>query len=314
MNRVYRSLAFAALSLTASAAQAVTSFCFVPGGSGGSRFIHVDTPKILAQKGIPFTTFHTDKDGPVLARAERLRVQFEQRLQQDPDFRCHLLASSYGGLTARFAYRHLSVRHPKLGIRPLADFIDTYTSLQSTNTGVEYIRPYAKIQNGEPNNAMQLTPEYVEMFTNPAYAGTYSPLPDAIPNYNFRTFVLAKREVIRFDESLIYRPIIKWLLAHDRVPMTDGLLTLDQQVGGFIIADLHLPHGFFNWKTPRKVGFTNIEFYEMYWNFLQKQAATPAQQQNELSPLEEFRDQLRARGIYSDPANNGPVGPIKPDL
>jgi hypothetical protein len=280
------------LGLAAShGAIAADAICFVPGGSGGSDFIHEEAPKKLAKDHVLFVPFKNGTQGTVQQRAQVFMGLVSKKLAKDPDFRCHLATSSYGGYVARYAYSHLTVQHPTQGTIPFAKIVLSITALQSINYGVPGLEARAKMVNGVPNEEMELSVDYAKHFNSPTFPETYSPWPTTIPVYSVRTFSPNRNEAIRLEHYFLYPLLTKALVARGLNPEHDGIAPLQTQNAGFTLADLHLPHGFFNWESKRTPLYI-LDFYRAFWFYLQNQNARG---------LQMFRDTMKAAGVYREP-------------
>jgi hypothetical protein len=279
--------------VTSLRAQAKDYLCFTPGAHGGGDFIQEDIAPKLAKRGVPFFPFATGPVGTVQDRAVILGKIVSEQLAKDPDFRCHLVGHCYGGIVARYAYNHIRVQHPTRGEIPLSDIVLSYTSLQSPQHGTPLGDQRGKFVDGIPDVPMEMSEGYSARFNSPDYPETYSPLPTGIPVYSYRTSIHTPLQSVRPDAFLGFIPLQLTLLREGRDTRNDGLIPLDSQAAGHVLADLELPHSFFAVKRHEAllIPLTSVDFFVQHWKFL-----------NSTDPLREetLRAFLRSKHVLNE--------------
>jgi hypothetical protein len=104
--------------------------CFIPGVGGMTDLLRDDLPVQMRARGVALHAYDVAvKGGNIEAKAQRFARHLESELRANPSFRCHTFAHSMGGIVGRYALAHLTVTHPKLGRRPMREFIPTFTSV-----------------------------------------------------------------------------------------------------------------------------------------------------------------------------------------
>lgn len=246
--------------------------CFVPGASGGtSGQLSTWTTKLIPA-GVPFLPFVTGTKGSVQYRAQMVVDTLEKKLQEDPDLQCHMVGLCFGAIVGRYAYHHLYVMHPQKGLIPIKDLVISYTSLEAPHLGTPladaWVSKASKLVN---SGAFQMGEGQMSAFNDPE-SPFYSPIPEDIPVYSYATITDSPRESIdKGNRYWGYRKLSQMLRQSGRMRIHDGVVPLGSQYAGVVIAELHLPHGFFSADFYKKNSFTAFDFYRLHWDFLQDQ-------------------------------------------
>jgi len=261
----------AAVSLQAHAIN--LSFCYIPGAGGGDANSFEIFPRELAQRGVPFKGFDVRNKGSIQFHAQVFRDLLQAELARDPDFRCHVLGFSQGGLVARYAIAHLIVQHPLLGARPLSDFVIALTTLSSPHFGTPLPRLIERTGIPIDEGESQLRDDRIHIFNEPAYPDTYSPEIPGIVYSSFRTWLGSASEATNTAKKFSFRMIFNDLQGRGLDPRNDSVVPFETQGFGKVLGDLRLPHGYFSKDYGIRPG--PVDFYVHYWEYLAGLRAEP---------------------------------------
>jgi len=262
----------AALSPSSVAREA---FCYIPGAGGGGKFAMEDVPRILNSRRTPFVAFDVGKVGDILSRARIFAALLSQELKADPDFRCHVLAYSMGGITIRYAVNHLRV--PDVAARrnrPLKELIASITTLSTPHRGTPLALLGRELNLPVGEGELQLADDTMEMFNSPSYPATYSPIPQDVPFYSFRTWVAdasATPDPLKFAS---FNVLTEFLRAAGMDVRNDSVIPTESQGAGRVLGDLEIPHDY--WANGAGYLPSPTQFYGYYWHWLHGRVANPA--------------------------------------
>jgi hypothetical protein len=259
-----------ALLLSAPVARAerpTYPLCFVPGMSGGSTFLYETLPSSLLAKGIDFLPFHITFKARIEIRARILTHQLSEQLKINPDFKCHLMAHSLGGLVARYALTHLHLVHPTRGKIPLTEVILSVTTVSTPHRGtplggmLDRFLPAFAADAG----AVQMSEQNVAPFNEPGHL-LYSPMVPGLPYYSYRSYLeecsLCPGKMARMG----FRTLSRILGLQHKDPRNDFIVPIESQGYGRVLGDIRVPHSYFDRDLGVKPGVA--EFYEGHWRFV----------------------------------------------
>jgi hypothetical protein len=248
--------------------------CYIPGAGGGGDSAMREVPATLSKRGIPTLSFDVGDTGSIQNRARIFTALLMQEIKKDPEFRCHVLAYSMGGVTIRYALNHLRV--PDMNQRrnrPVTDFVASVTSFSVPHCGT----PLARLGRGLPIGEAeeQLSDDRMIAFNSPAYPETYSPIVEGIPFYSFRTWVDSAwktPDALKHAGWNLLTDTLRLMGVDDR---SDGVVPLQSQGFGQILADIRVPHDYFANGAGLTPGPANV--YGWYWHWLHGRVKTPLQ-------------------------------------
>ena len=256
-------------SARAAASNEHLSLCFIPGAGGGEHYTLEIVPREVSERGVPMSAFAVGFGGTVQTLAARFIELLEKKLATDPNFKCHMVGYSMGGLTMRYAASHLKVQHPTLGLIPVSNLMKTMTSISTPHRGTPLSRILKTYFGVVDVGVDQLSEENVKPFNDPG-SESYSPAVEGIPFYSYLSHIDAPSESVSFLEQLGFNGILQDYtrrgIADTR---NDGIVPTASQNFGQVVADIHVPHLYFGSKVKSEPSLP--DFYELHWKFLNGQ-------------------------------------------
>lgn len=241
--------------------------CFIPGVGGMTDLLAEDLPAQLAVRGVRFRAYDVAvKRGNIQAKAERFARHLERELRADPEFRCHGMAHSMGGIVGRYALAHVEVIHPTRGRIPLREILPTFTTVSTPHRGTPFADLLHRYFPWVNPAATQLSEAEIETFNDPRFPETYSPEMPGTRYFSYRSFVRSAKQTLNPLEYLGFALLWVDLLTRHRDPFNDGVIPLDAQVFGEVLGDIEKPHAYFADRT--RLNPPAAEFYADHARFL----------------------------------------------
>jgi hypothetical protein len=238
--------------------------CYIPGLEGDGAYVASTVAPALKAKSINIKVYNVKARDQIQDHAKRFAKMLEADLAQDPEYTCHIIGHSMGGLIARYSLNHLTVMHPTLGVQPLSRFIRSVTTVATPHRGTPLTN--ADIGKYVPA-AGQMAEDEIQKWNDPAYPDTYSPVVPGVPFFSYRSYLKNALQVESLIEYKGYDIISKALKAQGRDTRNDSVVPLDSQGFGEVLGDLNVNHVFFSSKTNKK-NPTITQFYEMHAKWL----------------------------------------------
>jgi hypothetical protein len=235
---------FLSLSFAVSLAQAKTHFCFVPGIESGSDYSMERVPQeLLALHDIPMKTFLFGFKGSVADRASALARELQSELNRDAEFRCHAVGYSMGGLVWRYAAHHRTV-WVEGKVQAIENVLDSLTTFATPHAGTPLASLGYSILPSLGTSIFDLSEEGAVRFSNPA-SKDYSPELLGGRSFSFLSFIRQKADTRKIDEQIGFDLLTKELRRRGVDARNDGVVPVESQRFGRVLAELRLPHGYF---------------------------------------------------------------------
>lgn len=220
--------------------------CYIPGAGGGSKDAFEVFPKELAKRGIKYISFDIGRVGTVVERAEKLVRLVEDKLNENPNFKCHFYGFSMGGVVSRYFYHH-SEMVLKTGQKiPASQIMVSLTTYSSPHRGTPLADWLKKYGHRHTAGMDDLSEESMRKYNEPSFVDTYSPEPQDIPVYSFQTYVNSKNETNDFLGKFGFSVIWETYKNRGLEPRNDGIVPLISQAFGKVLMTIKAPHGYFS--------------------------------------------------------------------
>lgn len=222
---------------------ASTHYCFFPGAGGLKSYIANTIQERLHNAGIPFVPFSFTKKFTVKERAQEAVDQMEEIVRREPDFKCHLLGYSMGGVVARYVANYGEIVNAFGEIEPISRRFITMASISSPHRGTPLAdflrRNYPGLHPGVD------TLSEAEMFRfNVEGSEDYSPVVEGIPFYSYETFVLDREEISSSLGKIGFQYMTRILKERGDETLNDGLVPKLSMEFGALAGTYQIPHEF----------------------------------------------------------------------
>ncbi|MBS1984097.1 MAG: hypothetical protein JST16_07980 [Bdellovibrionales bacterium] len=256
---------------------------------------------------VKFITLNTGTEGSLENRAERLVTEVEKRLADDPNFKCHFVSHSLGGVVSRYAMAHLKIKHPLYGEVPFSQVAQSLTTIGTPHRGTPLGR-FAKIFLPWNKGAGQMSKKGLQRFNDPAFPKTYSPRSKQIPLYSYRLTPNGQVKCGRFLERVALKFVRVLFPSEFAQGHSDSISSEESQSAGEAMGDLNLCHSYFS--NEYRMHPSLADFYEMQaWRVQGKLDEYRAQPEHA-----ELWEQFKRLGVYEDSFDVGdPALPVPPD-
>ena len=278
---MFRSLKITGLTvvLSASASWGAETICFIPGFGGGSDYNLKQVPAAVTASGIPMIAFEVGKRGTVEQKAQNLKGLLEAAWQKDPTLQCHFYGFSMGGVIERYFYHHVAAQHPTRGLLKGSQLALSMSSFGTPHRGTPISKLLGEFLPGVEPGGEELSEEKILKFNDPNDADFYSPVPQEVPFYSYRTFIKSADEAPVFIIKMGFQLVGNDLRSRGLDPSNDGVIPTASQGFGEIVSDLRVSHSYFSQVVG--TGPQVDELYARHWAYIQaNQSALLQQQQN----------------------------------
>jgi hypothetical protein len=257
-----------ALGCQSSHAEIHPSLCYIPGAGGGRVIRRRGFENEFKARNVPMKVFDVGHAQTAQELAQVFVQIFNEQLAKDPDFRCHIIGYSMGGIVMRYAVNHLTVQDPELGEVPLKDRVLSMTSASTPHRGTPAAEVIARYMGDLDPGMMQMGETQIGVFNDPNDTANYSPIVEGIPAYSYQSYLDSASEAQGFPERLGYQAICQDYAHRPDHPdcTNDGIVPTASQAWGRVLGRFHVPHGFFGGD----LGFSPdaVDVYEAHWHFL----------------------------------------------
>jgi len=246
--------------------------CFFVGAGGGSNSTLVVFKDEMKARGIEWVPFTPGTVGTVVERAVIVGSMIQEKLDADPNFKCHAFAYSMGGPVIRYLYHHVPLKVKGRKIHT-SRVIKSMTSFSSPHRGTPlagWLRRYApKYSRGVED----LSEQNMLKYNSPDFPETFSPMPKEIPSFSYLTFIESEDEAQSFLFKAGFQLIVKMYGPRGLDTRNDGIVPLTSQPFGEPLAAVKASHDYFDSDIGLRPWAPDI--YELHWNFLEGNLASP---------------------------------------
>ncbi len=247
-----------------------TALCYLHGAEGLKVGFSKELLKTFSDlPGTNVVIFDLGKKGDIASRARRFQQKLELELSKKPDFQCHLMAYSMGGVVARYAFSKLALQNdvawdstvlslttlasPHRGT-PIADLIwEFFPNLMGR--GLESLSERAlKNVNNESHDDYWAQPE--------------------IPTFSYRSYIAERDEAYTFVYKFGHEFIQKDARRRGLDPRSDGLVPYRSQAIGEVLADIRVPHSYFTDLLPDYYPSSGFDLIRMQWDCLEGESSS----------------------------------------
>jgi hypothetical protein len=226
------------------AAKAESTICYVPGAQGlRMSFISELREYFKDRPGVAIVPFDVGRRGDVQTRAARFLTLFEAQLKENPDFKCHLMAYSMGGVLTRYAFAKLKlVVNQKEYQWP--DVIQSFSTFASPHGGTSVADLIGEFFPDLRGRGLESVSERSMALVNDPRNLDYWVFP-AIPSYSYRTYIDNREQAYNVVYKMAHEYILKDSQMRGIDGRNDGLVPYRLQGFGQVLADFTAPHSFF---------------------------------------------------------------------